>query len=166
MRFMMVMIPNVSDESWEPNPDDIATMSKYNDELAKAGVLLTLDGLTPPSKGARVSFADGKPSVTDGPFTEAKELIGGYWLIQARSKEEAVEWATRCPAPQLLTVASRMIPSSVARSAYSPRRPMCPQSRIVPAATPSALALGISRSRNASSVRSCAADSADSVEAD
>jgi hypothetical protein len=98
MRFMMVMIPNVSDDNWEPNADDIETMSKFNDELAKAGVLLTLDGLTPPSQGARVSFADGKPSVTDGPFTEAKELIGGYWLIQARSKEEAVEWATRCPA--------------------------------------------------------------------
>jgi hypothetical protein len=98
MRFMMVMIPNVSDDNWEPNAEDIATMTKYNDELAKAGVLLTLDGLTPPSKGARVSFAGGKPSVTDGPFTEAKELIGGYWLIQARTKEEAVEWATRCPA--------------------------------------------------------------------
>jgi hypothetical protein len=98
MRFMMIMIPNVTEENWEPNAEEIATMSKFNDELARAGVLLALDGLAPTAKGARVSFAGGKPSVTDGPFTEAKELIGGYWLIQARSKEEAVEWAVRCPA--------------------------------------------------------------------
>lgn len=98
MRFMMIMIPNVSEESWAPDAEAIAEMSKYNDELSKAGVLLALDGLQPTAKGARVSFGGGKPSVTDGPFTEAKELIGGYWLIQARSKEEAVEWATRCPA--------------------------------------------------------------------
>jgi hypothetical protein len=98
MRFMMIMIPNVAEENWEPNAEEIATMSKFNDELNKAGVLLALDGLAPTAKGARVSFAGGKPSITDGPFTEAKELIGGYWLIQARSKEEAVEWASRCPA--------------------------------------------------------------------
>ena len=98
MRFMMIMKPNVSDEEWAPDPEAIATMSKYNDELTKAGVLLALDGLQPPSTGARVSFAAGKPTVTDGPFTEAKEMIGGYWLIQARSKEEAVQWASRCPA--------------------------------------------------------------------
>jgi hypothetical protein len=98
MRFMMIMIPNVSEENWEPDAEALATMSKYNDELTRAGVLLGLDGLQPTAKGARVSFAGGKPSVTDGPFTEAKELIGGYWLIQARSREEAVEWATRCPA--------------------------------------------------------------------
>jgi hypothetical protein len=99
MRFMMIMIPNLSEEEdWHPEPEAIATMSKYNDELNKAGVLLALDGLHPAAKGARVSFAGGKPSITDGPFTEAKELIGGYWLIQARSKEEAVEWASRCPA--------------------------------------------------------------------
>jgi hypothetical protein len=95
---MMIMIPNVSEENWTPNAEEIATMSKFNDELSRAGVLLSLDGLQPTAKGARVSFADGKPSVTDGPFTEAKELIGGYWLIQARSKEEAVQWASRCPA--------------------------------------------------------------------
>jgi hypothetical protein len=98
MRFMMIMIPNVSEENWAPSPEAIATMGKFNDELDRAGVLLSLDGLQPSSKGARVSFGSGKPSVTDGPFAEAKELIGGYWLIQARSKEEAVEWATRCPA--------------------------------------------------------------------
>jgi hypothetical protein len=98
MRFMMIMIPNIPDDEWAPTPEAIARMSKYNDELSKAGVLLALDGLQPPSNGARVSFAGGTARVTDGPFTEAKEVIGGYWLIQARSKEEAVQWATRCPA--------------------------------------------------------------------
>jgi hypothetical protein len=99
MRFMMIMIPNIPEESdWMPSADAVAAMSAYNDELTKAGVLLALDGLHPSSKGARVSFAGGKGTVTDGPFTEAKELIGGYWLIQAKSKDEAVQWATRCPA--------------------------------------------------------------------
>ena len=72
-------------------------MMKYNESLQKAGVLLALDGLHPPSMGARVSFAGGKPKVTDGPFAEAKEVLGGYWMIQVKSKEEAIEWATRCP---------------------------------------------------------------------
>jgi hypothetical protein len=115
MRFMMIMIPNVSDEDWPSDPDamvelpEFAAMAKYNEELTKAGVLLALDGLQPPSKGARVAFAGGKPSVTDGPFTEAKEVIGGYWLIQARSKEEAVEWATRCPANDGDTIEVRQV---------------------------------------------------------
>ena len=73
-------------------------MSKYNNQLKEAGVLLTLDGLQETGKGARVGFAGGKPKVTDGPFPEAKEVIGGYWMIEAPSKEEAVAWATRCPA--------------------------------------------------------------------
>ena len=73
-------------------------MMKYNESLQKAGVLLALDGLHPPSMGARVSFSGGKPKVTDGPFTEAKEVLGGYWMIQVKSKEEAIEWASRCPA--------------------------------------------------------------------
>jgi hypothetical protein len=98
MRFMMIMKPNVSEENWTPAPEAIATMGEYNAELTRAGVLLALDGLQPTSKGARVSFPGGRPSVTDGPFTESKELIGGYWLIQAKSKEEAVQWASRCPA--------------------------------------------------------------------
>src|SRR5256712_12564300 len=72
-------------------------MTKYNESLTKAGVLLGLDGLHPPAKGTRVKFAGGKPKVTDGPFTESKELVGGYWMIQVKSKEEAVEWARRAP---------------------------------------------------------------------
>lgn len=99
MRFMMIMIPNIPDEAdWTPSLEAMATMGRYNDELTKAGVLLSLDGLHPAAKGARVGFSGGTATVTDGPFTEAKELIGGYWLIQAKSKEEAVEWASRCPA--------------------------------------------------------------------
>lgn len=98
MRFMMFMHPGVKEEDWMPSPDDVAAMMQYNEELTKAGVLLALDGLQPPSAGARVRFPGGKASVTDGPFAEAKEVIGGYWIIQAKSKEEAVEWASRCPA--------------------------------------------------------------------
>jgi hypothetical protein len=98
MRFMMFMIPNIKEENWMPSAEAVAAMSKYNESLTKAGVLLSLDGLQPPSKGARVSFSSGKPRIIDGPFTEAKELIGGYWMIQVKSKAEAVEWASRCPA--------------------------------------------------------------------
>ena len=98
MRFMMIMIPtNLEDADWMPTAEAVAAMAKYNDELTKAGVLLSLDGLHPASKGARVSISGGKVSVTDGPFTEAKETIGGYWMIHVKSKEEAVEWASRCP---------------------------------------------------------------------
>jgi hypothetical protein len=75
----------------------IAQMMKYNEELTKAGVLLALDGLQPSAKGARIRASNGKRTVVDGPFSEAKELIGGYWLIQVRSKEEAIEWASRAP---------------------------------------------------------------------
>ena len=99
MRFMMIMIPNIPDEAdWSPDVEAVAKMGRYNEELSKAGVLLSLDGLQPPEKGARISFSGGSPNVTDGPFSEAKEVIGGYWLIQAKSKDEAVHWATRCPA--------------------------------------------------------------------
>jgi hypothetical protein len=98
MRFMMFMYPGLEQEAdWQPSAEAVAAMGAYNEELTKAGVLLALDGLHPSSEGARVSFAAGRPTVIDGPFTETKELIGGYWLIQAGSKEEAVEWATRCP---------------------------------------------------------------------
>jgi hypothetical protein len=100
MRFMMLMIP----KGYETAPPDVKldaervkAMMKYNESLQKAGVLLALDGLHPPSSGARVSFAGGKPKVVDGPFPEAKEVVGGYWMIQVRSREEAIEWASRCP---------------------------------------------------------------------
>jgi hypothetical protein len=98
MRFMMFMFPGIDEKDWEPDAESLAAMGRYNEELTKAGALLALDGLQPASRGARVTFAGGKHTVTDGPFTEAKEVIGGYWMIQARSKEEAVEWASRCPA--------------------------------------------------------------------
>jgi hypothetical protein len=98
---MMLMIPR-GYESAEPGtmPDAkmVAEMSKYNQALTNAGVLLALDGLHPPSMGVRVSFGGPKPTVTDGPFSEAKEVLGGYWMIQVKSKEEAIEWAKRCPA--------------------------------------------------------------------
>ncbi len=102
MRFMMLMIPNLKPGTeWTPSADRVATvaaMAKYNDELAKAGMLLALDGLQPVEKGARVMFSGGGESVvTDGPFSEAKEVVGGYWIIQAKSKDEAVAWARRCP---------------------------------------------------------------------
>jgi len=99
MRFMMLMIPNIPDTAadWEPTAEAVEAMTRYNEELTKAGVLLALDGLHPPEKGARVSYAGGRPTVTDGPFAEAKEVVGGYWMIQAGSKEEAVEWARRIP---------------------------------------------------------------------
>jgi hypothetical protein len=84
-------------------------MMKYNESLQKAGVLVALDGLHPPSMGARVSFAGGKPVVTDGPFAGAKEAIGGYWMIQVKSKEEAIEWATRCPGSDNETIEVRQV---------------------------------------------------------
>jgi hypothetical protein len=98
---MMLMIPKGYEQAAPgtmPDPAAVSAMMKYNESLQKAGVLLALDGLHPPSMGARVSFSGGKPKVTDGPFAEAKEVIGGYWMIQVKSKEEAIEWASRCPA--------------------------------------------------------------------
>jgi hypothetical protein len=101
MRFMMLMIPKgyeTAAPGTVPDADAVAAMMKYNESLQKAGVLLALDGLHPPSMGARVSFSGGKPKVTDGPFAETKEVLGGYWMIDVKSKEEAVQWAMRCPA--------------------------------------------------------------------
>jgi hypothetical protein len=98
---MMLMIPKgyeAAAPGTMPDAKAVAAMMKYNESLQRAGVLLALDGLHPPSMGARVSFSGGKPQVTDGPFTEAKEVLGGYWMIQVKSKEEAIEWASRCPA--------------------------------------------------------------------
>jgi hypothetical protein len=101
MRFMMLMIPQgyeMAAPGTVPPADAVAAMMKYNEALKEAGVLITLEGLHPPSMGARVSFAGGKPVVTDGPFTEAKEVLGGYWMIEVASRAEAIEWAKKCPA--------------------------------------------------------------------
>ena len=100
MRFMMLMIPKGYENAapgTAPDAKAVEAMMQYNEELQKAGVLLALDGLHPPSTGARVSFAGGKPKVTDGPFAEAKEVLGGYWMIQVKSRDEALEWAKRAP---------------------------------------------------------------------
>ena len=100
MRFMMLVIPKSYENAgadFVPPADLVAKMTKYNESLAQSGVLLALEGLTPPVTGARVRFAGGKPRAVDGPFTESKELVGGFWMIQAKSREEAVEWAKRAP---------------------------------------------------------------------
>jgi hypothetical protein len=112
MRFMMLMIPKGYDKAAPgtlPDPKAIAAMMKYNEELAKAGVLIGLDGLHPPSAGARVTFAGGIPKVTDGPFAEAREVVGGYWMLQVKSKAEAIEWARRCPASDTETIEIRQV---------------------------------------------------------
>jgi hypothetical protein len=112
MRFMMLMIPKgyeTARPGTMPDAEAVAKMMKYNESLQKAGVLLALDGLHPPSMGARVSFPGGKPKVTDGPFAEAKEVLGGYWMIQVKSKEEAVEWASRCPASETEVIEVRQV---------------------------------------------------------
>jgi hypothetical protein len=101
MRFMMLMIPRGYETAAPgamPPVEAVAAMMKYNEALKDAGVLITLDGLHPPSMGARVSFGGGKPVVTDGPFTESKEVIGGYWMIEVNSLEDAIAWAKKCPA--------------------------------------------------------------------
>src|SRR5579864_9851243 len=101
MRFMMLMIPRGYEAAAPgamPPAEAVAAMMKYNEALKDAGVLITLDGLHPPSMGARVSFANGVPVVTDGPFAEAKEVLGGYWMIDVGSRAEAIAWAKKCPA--------------------------------------------------------------------
>jgi hypothetical protein len=103
MRFMMLTIPKgyeTAAPDVELDPARVAEMMKYNEALQEAGVLITLDGLHPPSVGARVSFEGGKPLVTDGPFAEAKEVLGGYWMIDVASRDEAIAWAKRCPASE------------------------------------------------------------------
>src|SRR5688572_16236200 len=100
MRFMMLMIPKGYETAAAgtlPSADAVAAMMKYNEELQKAGVLLSLEGLHPPSMGARVTFPGGKPRVSDGPFAEAREVLGGFWMIDVASREEAIKWASRCP---------------------------------------------------------------------
>ena len=112
MRFMLLMIPKGYESAapgTSPDAKAVAAMMKYNEQLQKAGVLLALDGLHPPSMGARVSFPGGKPKVTDGPFAEAKEVLGGYWLIDVKSREEAIEWAKRCPASENEVIEVRQV---------------------------------------------------------
>jgi hypothetical protein len=100
MRFMMIVKANKDSEAGVmPEEKLIAAMTKYNEELAKAGVLLDLSGLQPSSKGARIKFSGGKRTVVDGPFADTAGLIAGYWLIQVKSRQEAIEWAKRAPAP-------------------------------------------------------------------
>jgi hypothetical protein len=103
MRFMMLMIPagyaSAAPDAM-PSAEAVKAMMKYNEDLKKAGVLLSLEGLHPPASGARVSFKGGKPTAIDGPFAEVKEVLGGYWMIDVRSREEAIEWARRCPASE------------------------------------------------------------------
>jgi len=98
---MMLMIPlgyETAPPDVQLDPERVAAMMRYNETLKDAGVLITLDGLHPPSMGARVSFATGEPIVTDGPFAEAKEVLGGYWMIEVASRAEAIAWAKQCPA--------------------------------------------------------------------
>jgi hypothetical protein len=98
MRFMMLVKASRESEAGVlPEEKALSEMAKYNEEMVKAGVMLAGDGLQASSKGARVRFSKGKPSVIDGPFTETKELVAGYWLIQVKSREEAIEWARRVP---------------------------------------------------------------------
>ncbi len=100
MRFMvLVKATEDSETGVRPDPKLLSEMGKFNEELAKAGVLLAAEGLQPSSKGARIHFSGPKRTVTDGPFTETKELIAGFWLWQVKSKEEAIEWVKRCPNP-------------------------------------------------------------------
>ena len=100
MRFMVIVKATKGSEAGElPDQKLLAEMGKYNEELAKAGVMLAGEGLQPSSKGARVRFSGPKRTVIDGPFAETKELVAGFWLIQAKSKEEAIEWVKRAPNP-------------------------------------------------------------------
>jgi len=112
MRFMMLMIPRGYEKAEPgamPTAKAVEAMMKYNETLQKAGVLLALDGLHPPSTGARITFPGGKPKVTDGPFSEAKEVVGGYWMIQVKSREEAIQWASRCPAGENEVIEVRQV---------------------------------------------------------
>jgi hypothetical protein len=113
MRFMLLMIPAVyksdAPADFRPDPKAIETMGKFNKEMMDAGIVLALDGLHPPVSGARVSFKGGKVLVTDGPFAETKEVLGGYWIIQVKSRDEAIAWVKKCPAADGDTIEIRQI---------------------------------------------------------
>ncbi|XXT93900.1 YciI family protein [Sorangium sp. So ce834] len=109
---MMLMIPKGYESAAPgtmPDAKAVAAMMRYNESLQRAGVLLALDGLHPPSMGARISFPGGKPQVVDGPFAEAKEVLGGYWIIQVKSREEAIAWASRCPGSEDAIIEVRQV---------------------------------------------------------
>ncbi len=134
MRFMMLMIPAIyqggqgekTGADFTPPADAVERMMKYNEELAKAGALISLDGLHPLTSGARVSFAGGKARVTDGPYIETKNVLGGYWMINVKSKEEALQWAKRIPAAEGDIVEIRQVfemeefPEDVQKAADNP----------------------------------------------
>lgn len=134
MRFMMLMIPDVyqgvkggtAGADFTPNAEEVEKMTRYNEELAKAGALISLDGLHPPVTGARVTFSGGKTKVKSGPFLNSREVLGGYWMIQAGSRDEAIEWAKRVPAKDGDVIEVRQVfetdefPEEVRRAAESP----------------------------------------------
>ncbi|MBS0384685.1 MAG: YciI family protein [Proteobacteria bacterium] len=112
MRFMMLMIPKGYENAAPgtvPDAKAVEAMMAYNRELQEAGILVDLNGLHPPSMGARVAFKGGRPIVTDGPFTETKEVLGGYWIIKVGSRAEAIEWAKKCPGGDNETIEVRQI---------------------------------------------------------
>jgi hypothetical protein len=105
MRFMLLMIPRAyqpgaeaGPEAGMPDPEHVSAMMKFNEDLHRGGHMLSGEGLHPLAKGARITFSGGEPLVTDGPFAEAKEVLGGFWMLQFASKDEAIEWVRRCPA--------------------------------------------------------------------
>jgi hypothetical protein len=128
MRFLMLMYPNdKAEQGAMPDAKLVEQMMKYNEDLAKAGVLLSLDGLHPSSKGARITWDKaGKAVVSDGPFTEVKEVVGGYWIIQVKSRDEAIEWARRVPSADARKIELRQIfeltdfPADVQKAADNP----------------------------------------------
>ena len=127
MRFMMMIYPDAMAEAGVmPDVETVSAMMKYNEELAKAGALISLDGLHPSSKGARIAFAGGKTTVTDGPFTETNEVLGGYWIIQVKTRDEAIEWARRVPPSHTLKIELRQVfemsdfPADVQEAADNP----------------------------------------------
>ena len=112
MRFMMIVIPKgyeTAPADAMPDAETVGAMDRYNNELLKAGVALAMDGLHPPSTGVRVTFPGGKPVVKDGPFPEAKEVVGGYWMIDVKSKAEAIKWAKKCPGGDDMTIEIRQV---------------------------------------------------------
>lgn len=133
MRYMMLMIPKAYQDAkgagasadFRPSVEAVQRMMRYNEQLAQAGALIALDGLHPPENAARVSFRGGKASVTGGPFAESKEVLGGYWVIRADSRQQAVEWARQCPAEDGDVIEVRQIfdssdwPEDVRRAAGS-----------------------------------------------